>query len=117
MRFHYYVALVAASALYTSTDGLQAVPSSAVSTSLRGTTNSIQKPTVESKMNRFLIAEYDNALDAHAHDVNTLAAKGEEKRFLKSRSKRKRRIKIKHDEGDSDKKDPDDSDDVDDSSD
>lgn len=86
MRFHYYVALVAASALYTSTDGLQAVPSSAVSTSLRGTTNSIQEPTVESKMNRFLIAEYDNALTAHAHDVDILAAKGEEKRFLKSRA-------------------------------
>ncbi|CAI5709435.1 unnamed protein product [Peronospora destructor] len=93
MRF-YYVALVAASALYTSTDGLETVPSSAVSTSLRGATIIMQLSNVENKTNRFLIAEDENVDILNNDDLSQ-----ERSLFKKKRKKKKKKKEEKEDEG------------------
>ncbi|CAI5710350.1 unnamed protein product [Peronospora destructor] len=90
MRF-YYVALVAASALYISTDGLETVPSSAVSTSLRGATNSMQLSNVEDRTNRFLIAEDDI--------LNNDDLSQERSLFKMKKKKKKKKKKKEEDEG------------------
>jgi hypothetical protein len=56
-----YIAVAAVAALVASTDGLEVVPNSAVSTSLRASADVRRQPYVEGKSDRFLISEAGNA--------------------------------------------------------
>ncbi|EEY53937.1 uncharacterized protein PITG_07586 [Phytophthora infestans T30-4] len=55
-----YLVMVAAATLFASADGLQVVPNSAKSTSLRAPAEERYQPYVEGKTDRFLISEAKN---------------------------------------------------------
>ncbi|ETK90882.1 hypothetical protein F441_03819 [Phytophthora nicotianae CJ01A1] len=122
-----YLAMVAAAALVTSADGLQVVPNSAKSKSLRVPAEARYQPYVEGKTDRFLISEAKNDVatkpptgyvfstlqeddndmlqeddddnyDDESESSSSDGSSSEERAWRRKRRKRRRRKKKKHKE-------------------